>query len=263
MNYRGGWALIRRTWLSWMQHRGFFFLLAFGWMIPPLVYLFVWSTAAGGEPVGGFTRGAFVAYYLALILVNQLTYAQTNWTVGDVIRTGQMSQLLLYPLSPLYHALASEVAGKVVYMAFVAPVTAVLAAVLRPELHVTARELLAFAPALALAWALRFFWGYWLALLAFWATRADALLAVQDALVFLLAGLVAPTALLPGAMQTLAMALPFRYMVGFPVEVLTGRVDDAGLLVGFAFQAGWLAVAVTLYGIMWRRGLRRYAAVGG
>ncbi len=263
MNHRGGWALIRRTWLSWMQHRGFFFLLAFGWMIPPLVYLFVWSTAAGGEPVGGFTPGAFVAYYLVLILVNQLTYAQTNWTVGDTIRAGSMNQLLLYPLSPLYSALATEVAGKVVYMAFVAPVTAVLAVLLRPELHATAREVIAFIPALALAWALRFFWGYWLALLAFWATRADALLAVQDALVFLLAGQVAPTALLPGAMQALATALPFRYMVGFPVEVLTGRVGDAGLLAGFALQIGWLAVAVSLYRFLWRRGLRRYAAVGG
>jgi len=44
MNHRGGWALIKRTWLSWMQHRTFFFLLAFMWMIPPLISLFVWST---------------------------------------------------------------------------------------------------------------------------------------------------------------------------------------------------------------------------
>ena len=28
------------------------------------------------------SRGEFVAYYLVLILVNQLTYAQTNWTVA-------------------------------------------------------------------------------------------------------------------------------------------------------------------------------------
>ena len=42
MNLRGGIALIKSTWFSWMQHRGFFFLLAFGWMIPPLIYLFVW-----------------------------------------------------------------------------------------------------------------------------------------------------------------------------------------------------------------------------
>ena len=263
MNHRGGWALIQRTWQSWMQYRSFFFVLAFGWMIPPLVYLFVWSTAAGSESVGGFTRGAFVAYYLVLILVNQLTYAQTNWTVGDMIREGKLSALLLYPMSPLYNALASEVAGKVVYMAFVIPVTAVLAALLRPELHVSARDALAFVPALILAWALRFFWEYWLALLAFWATRADALLAVQDALIFLLSGQVAPTALLPDALRAAATALPFRYMVGFPVEVLTGQLDDGALLTGFALQAGWLAVALFLYRLVWRRGLRRYAAVGG
>ena len=42
MNLRGAWALIKRTWLSWLQERSFFFLLAFGWMISPLIYLFVW-----------------------------------------------------------------------------------------------------------------------------------------------------------------------------------------------------------------------------
>ena len=263
MNHRGGWALIKSTWSSWMQHRGFFFLLAFGWMIPPLIYLFVWSTAAGGETIGGFTRDEFVAYYLVLILVNQLTYPQTNWTVGDVIREGRMSTLLLRPMSPLYDTFSTEVAGKVVCMAFVVPVAAVLALVLRPELHVAPRDGLAFVPALALAWALRFFWGYWLALLAFWATRADALLAVQDSLIFLLAGQVAPTPLLPGMIRTAATVLPFRYMVGFPVEVLTGQLDSARLLTGFALQAGWLAIALALFTTVWRKGLRRYTAVGG
>jgi ABC-2 type transport system permease protein len=263
MNPRGGWALIKHTWLSWMQHRSFFFLLAFMWMVPPLVSLLVWSTAAGEETAGGMSRGEFVAYYLILILVNQLTYAQTNWTVGDVIRSGNMNALLLRPISPVYDALASEIAGKVVYMAFMLPATAILALILRPELHVTPQNGLAFVPALVLAWALRFFWGYWLALLAFWATRADGLLALQDSLTFLLAGQVAPTALLPGPLQKAATVLPFRYMIGFPVEVLTGQLSTGEIWTGFAIQAGWLATALIAFTVLWRAGVRRYSAVGG
>lgn len=260
---RGGWALVRGLWLSWLQYRSFFFILAFGWMIPPLIYLLVWSTAAGEGTLGGLTRGGFVAYYLTLILVNQVTYSQTNWTVGDLIRYGQMNRVLLRPLPPIYDALASEAAGKVVYLAFDLPLVAVLALVLRPEMEVTLVNALAFVPALMLAWALRFFWGYALALLAFWAARADALMALQDALVFLLAGQAAPLALLPGYLQWLAKALPFRYMVAFPVEVLTGALDASGLWAGFAVQIAWLALAVAAYLALWRTGLKRYTAVGG
>ncbi len=49
----------------------------------------------------------------------------------------------------------------------------------------------------------------------------------------------------------------------FPEEVLTVQATGSALPVGFAFQAAWLALAVILYRVIWRKGLRRYAAVGG
>jgi len=263
MNVRGGWALITSTWLSWLQQRSFFFLLAFGWMIPPLVSLFIWYTAASSQPIHGITQAEFVTYYLLFILVNQLTYAQTNWTVGDRIRTGDMNILLLSPLPPLFHALSAEIAGKVVYMTFVIPVVIALAFIFHLTLHLALVQSILFIPALLLAWLLRFFWGYWLALLAFWATQADSLLAIQDALIFLLAGQVAPVALLPGVLQSLALILPFRYMIGFPIEVLLGQLSAAALLTGFAYQVGWFLLALGLSAITWRSGVRHYTAVGG
>lgn len=263
MNSKGGLALIRGLWLSWMQYRSFFFVLAFGWMIPPLIYLLVWSTAAGDGSLGGYTRGGFVAYYLTLILVNQITYAQVNWTVGDLIRYGQINHILLRPIAPVYDALASEVAGKIVYLVFDLPILVLLAVIMKPEFDFTWEKGSLFLVALLLAWALRFLWGYWIALLAFWSARADALLTLQDSLIFLLAGQVAPITLLPGVLQSTAVVLPFRYMVAFPVEILTGNLSSAELTAGFTILSLWLAMAGVLTVIIWRRGIQRYAGFGG
>lgn len=263
MNLRGGIALIKGTWASWMQYRAFFFVLAFGWMVPPLVSMLVWSAAAGADGIAGLSQAEFTAYYLILILVNQITYAQSNWTMGDVIREGGLNTWLLRPMPSIFNVLASECAGKVVYMAFVTPVAVLLALVLRPEITVSPDRLALALVSLCLAWALRFLWGYWLALLAFWTPRADALLALQDALVFLLSGVAAPVLLLPGGLQTAARLLPFRYMVGFPVEILFQNAGTGEILSGLLLQVFWLAAAAVLCRVLWKAGLRRYAAVGG
>ncbi len=263
MNIRGGWALIKGTWLSWLQQRTFFFLLAFGWMIPPLISLFVWYTASSAKTIGGLTQSEFVTYYLTLILVNQLTYSQTHWTVGDAIRSGDMNLTLLRPLSPHFGVLASEIAGKVVYMAFVTPIAFLLALLLHPILHTNLYNCMLFLLTLLLAWLLRFLWGYWLAIFAFWITRADALLSIQNTMIFLFAGQVAPVVLLPGILQSIAIILPFRYMISFPIEVLLGHLSTSELLMGLAYQGGWVVITCGLFFTTWRRGLRHYAAVGG
>jgi len=262
-NVRGGAALIGASWASWIQYRAFFFVLAFGWMVPPLAALFVWMAAAESGDLAGLNRGEFVAYYLILVLVNQLTYAQSNWTLGDMIREGMLNFWLVKPLPALWNVLASEVAGKTVTMVFVVPAALLLALVLGPELNTTPQHALLAVAALLLAWALRFLWGCWLALLAFWSSRADGLLALQDALVFLFSGVVAPVALLPAGLQTLARWLPFYSMVGLPVDVLVRRPPLDELLLSFGIQIGWLVLALALTRLVWRFGLRRYAAVGG
>lgn len=148
-------------------------------------------------------------------------------------------------------------------MLFSIPVTGLLAFIIHPQISLNWSQALLFVPALLLAWALRFFWGYWLALLAFWATRADSLLALQDTFIFLLGGHLAPLALLPNWMQPLARVLPFRYMSAFPVEILTSQLNSQEILLGFGLQTGWATLSWLLYRLVWTRGVRHYEATGG
>jgi len=263
MNIRGGRALVRKQLFSYLSARGFFWTLTVGWMMGPLVYLFVWITAAGPGRIGNFARNDFIVYYLTLIVVNQLTYPVSNWTIGDGIRYGTFSAWLLRPVAPIYEAIATDLATKIVCMPFVAALVLGLGFLMRPTLTLSASTLIFFLPALVLAQILRFMVAYVLALLTFWTNRTDALLQLNDALLFLLAGQVAPTSLLPASIRQLAQVLPYRYMLGFPIEILTGHLSHAEIITGFGWQIGWVVAILAAHQLVWQRGVRHYAAIGG
>jgi ABC-2 type transport system permease protein len=64
-------------------------------------------------------------------------------------------------------------------------------------------------------------------------------------------------------MQMIAAVLPFRWMVAFPVELLSGRLTPVQTVQGIATQVLWLVLAILLCSMVWRIGIRRYEAVGG
>ena len=232
-------------------------------MIPPVVALFVWRAVAAGGSVEGFSRNTVTLYYLAVIVVNQFTMTTANWTVGDSIREGQINTLLLRPFHPLLNAAMVELAGKGVFLSFALPMAAILGIVVRPEFEFGLTDLIWSVPSVVLALLVRFSWGLWLALLAFRAARSDSLLTVQEALIDIFGGILAPIALLPHGMQVAARVLPFRYMIGFPVEVLTGTLSPSETTTGLAIQCAWLAASLLLCRRVWRRGMAHHEAVGG
>lgn len=263
MNLRGGIALVRKSLFSFMASRGFFWTLSISWMMGPLVFLFVWLAAAGDGSVGGYGKGDFITYYLILILVNQLTYPTSHWIIGENIQAGTLSTWLLRPLPVIYEAVAADTALKIVCMPLVLVLVVLLGIVLGFGTILSWSVIAFFVPALLMACMLRFLLAYTIALLAFWTQKIDSLLSVNDTLVFLLAGQVAPTLLLPGILRNASICLPFRYMLGFPVEILTGKLSLRDMVTGLAIQTVWVFVAFILQKVILSKGIKRYTAIGG
>ena len=63
--------------------------------------------------------------------------------------------------------------------------------------------------------------------------------------------------------ELIVNVLPFGYTAQFPVNIINGRFGWERMGVGFAFQAGWIVFFVCLGNLMWKHGVKRYAAVGG
>jgi ABC-2 type transport system permease protein len=155
-----------------------------------------------------------------------------------------MNFRLARPIAPIHEAVADNLAYKA-RTATIILLVWLLAAAVWPAVRIPVapgRWALA-ALAVILAAGIRFLNGYATGLLAFWTTRATALMELQFGVSLFLSGRVAPLALLPPVVGAVAGVLWFPYMLAFPVEVLTGSVSTPGAyLRGFAGQFVWLAV---------------------
>lgn len=258
-------ALVRNAWLVDLQYRASIVLWMLWGVTEPAIALGIWWAIAGDGQVGGYTRADFARYFFAVMLINQLTIAWDSWYLDRWIREGELNFRLARPLHPAHEAVADNIAYKA-RTASVILVVWLIAAPLWPAVR------LPLAPgrwaltgvAVLLAAAMRFFISFTTGLLAFWTTRATAIMELHAGVSLFLAGRIAPLALLPPAVAGVAGVLWFRYMLAFPVELLTGAVHGSdAVLRGLAGQVVWLGFWVGAYRIVWNHGIRKYGAVGG
>jgi ABC-2 type transport system permease protein len=247
-----------------LQYRAALVIWLIGQVLEPLIYLIVWSTVAraSGGQVGEFTSADFAAYFLVLMIVNHVTYTWIMWEYEYRVREGGLSPVLLRPVHPIHNDVADNLTSKMVSLPGMLLTAMGLGLVFRPDFHLVPWAIVAFLPAVALAFVVRFLVEWSLALAAFWTTRVGAINQMYFVLMLFLSGQMAPLSLMPGWIQAIASVLPFRWMIAFPIELVLGRLTPAETLTGFAAQAVWIALGVGLVRIVWRAGVRQYSAVG-
>jgi ABC-2 type transport system permease protein len=254
----------KTTFAAMVQYRASLFIWMIAHVLEPLVYLVVWSVVAegGGGSAGGYTTAEFAGYFIMLMLVENVSYTWIMFEYDYRIREGLLSPALLRPVHPIHSDIADNVSAKAITMPFMLAVGALLALIFRPQLSPHGWVLAAAIPALVLAFLLRFLLEWTLAQAAFWTTRVSAINQSYFVMMLFLSGQVAPLALFPPWLQVTASILPFRWTLGFPVELLLGRLTPMEALIGLGVQAVWVALAYVLMRIVWRAGIRLYSAVG-
>ena len=254
----------KTTFATMVQYRASLFIWMIGHVLEPLVYLVVWSVVAegGGGSAGDYTTAEFAGYFIVLMLVENISYTWIMYEYDYRIREGLLSPALLRPVHPIHADMADNVSSKAITMPFMLGVAVVLALIFHPSLSPQLWAFAAAVPALVLAFLLRFLLEWTLAQAAFWTTRVSAINQSYFVLILFLSGQVAPLSLFPPVLQVVASILPFRWMLGFPVELLLGRLTPAQALLGHGVQGLWVALAYVLMRLVWRAGIRLYSAVG-
>ncbi|MBI4719240.1 MAG: ABC-2 family transporter protein [Planctomycetes bacterium] len=248
------------------QYRGEMILWALWGVVYPAVAIAMWSAAARASPDAATIRGYgprdFAAYFLLTMVVGHFCTAWDIYEMGYIVRSGSMSVRLLRPLLPLWNSVAANAAFKVLTLAILLPIWALVAWVTDPALHTTVAQAACGVAALLLAAIINFIWGYNLSLCAFWVTRMDGMGELWFGASLFFGGRLAPLTLFPDLLQAIAAFLPFKWVVWFPAAVCIGRLDSRAVAAGLLAQTAWVAGGLLLFRLLWQGAVKRYSAVG-
>jgi ABC-2 type transport system permease protein len=237
------------------------------WMLSmtmPLVMLALMSAITSEGPMGRFNTSTFTSYYLVTLIVRQMTGVWVVWEMVREIREGTMSLRLLRPLHPLLAYSAESLAAVPMRALVSVPIAVALlfstggASVSRDPVVVAC-----FLASLAGAWLLNFCVSATIGTLGLYLESSISIWELWLGCFMIFSGYLLPLELFPHWLERIARALPFAYLQAVPVEMLTGLHTRASALQNLAAVWAWALGALVIMLLLWRRGLRRFAAYGG
>jgi ABC-2 type transport system permease protein len=239
------------------------------WMLTttiPLIMLALWQTVASEGPFQDYSSSDFVAYFLAVLIVRQLTSNWVAWQMFEDIRMGVLSMRLLRPIHPFWAYGISQAAALPFRSVIAVPVALLLLTSSGVHsLTTNPLQLALIVPSIVFAWVISFGINFAVGAVGFWVTQAMALGGVYFSLYTVLTGYMMPLDIMAAKYPTLtsiAWATPFPSMLAVPVRLLTRDLETVEVLRLLAMQAAWAVGCVLLALAVWRRGLRHFEAVG-
>jgi ABC-2 type transport system permease protein len=230
------------------------------------VILFWLAAGAASGPAAAYTPGLLVAYFLMVSAHSIIHENRLSWNLSAAIRMGKVSAAILRPYPYLVGIVATAAAHATVRLALITPLVVLafaLVPVLAPVAHaVTMPGLGLYAGAMVLSfaagWAIRIALG----LLAFDMTQTWGPELIFMAIYTIASGVSYPPDLLPPVLVELVSWTPVYYMIGFPALVLLGKISGGAVAAGFAKGVVVVAATLLVVAVMWKRGLKRFEAVG-
>jgi ABC-2 type transport system permease protein len=230
----------------------------------PIIMLLLWTAVARDQPIGRFGEAEFSAYFMSTLVVRLLSGAWVVWEMNYEIRQGKLAMRLLRPVH-VFIAYAAENLAAVPFRLLLSLPIAAATVIWLGTRHFTSDPVQWGMVVLSLAgaWALFFTVQLTVATLGLYFESSLSLMRLWLGLYFVFSGYTIPLELFPASMRGVVNWLPFRFQISSTVETLLGHAGPAEALLLLAAQWAYAALFLGLALLLYRRGLRRYAAYGG
>lgn len=245
------------------EHRARSFVWFLISLFNPLLYILFWRGAINASV--GWTMSSMISYYFLLTVASAFLMAHIEDDVAHYdIQEGNLVKYLIKPFSYFWLKFFEEIHYRLLQGAYGVVVFS-LFYFLFGQLVVLASDpliVLLSVMVVILAYFLSFVFKMIIGLMAFWLTEVHGLFQLVEMILVIFAGYVIPVELLASPLDKVSLLLPFAYMIYFPVVSFQGKLQLNQILAVILTQLTWLLLLYFLYRLVWRKGMKKFTAVG-
>lgn len=249
-----------------MQYRINFALSLLSCLFPIVIQIFLWNAVFNshkGSDVYGYSEGQIIAYAIMAALFSKMVATGFEYEIATDVKNGQLSKFVVQPIRYAAFRLCTFLGEKMMHLAVIAVVAAIIVAVMRDVIPLRTDRILVCLAALVLSVFMNFFIYYCLSMISFWLLEVWGIFLTFSLLANIASGGVFPLDMFGDTAQVVLNWLPFKYIVYFPVSVLLGKIPFEQMVGGLGFQLLWIAVLTAVSMLLWRTGMKKYESAGG
>jgi len=233
-----------------------------------LLVFFLWSTVFTNPQTElfGYNRDKILTYVFGIFILRALVLSSRAAEIAGEIARGYLTNYLLKPLNYIKYWFTRDISSKALNLGFATVEITILYFFLRPTFFIQTNPLQIFLFLASIMFAIVMFFGLMVLanLVTFWFPEGGWASQFLIIVIFteFLSGAIFPIDILPQAIQNVLYALPFPYLMFFPLQVYLGKLSMEMTLQGLLISGIWMVVMIFAMNQVWTRGIKRYSAVG-
>lgn len=266
--WRKYWKVFTLGFQEEMEYRANYLFETIIGIITFAVLFFLWRSiyqSNHGQPIAGMVFKEMLTYAILAKFWNWVIdpSSEIDNMLPEDIRNGGLNRFLIRPLNDRYYRFSLYLAHKILHSGMrIGPV--ILLMIFLPKVFsLTPSPGWWYLPTAGLlALLLQFSFSYLVAMVAFWWLEIWGILFLKRLIVSFLSGGWFPLTLFPDKVTGFLLALPFQYMIFFPIQIALGKLTPAQIQRGLLIQLLWIATFTLLSKFVWNRGMKQYTAAG-
>lgn len=232
-----------------------------------LVAYYLWSAIFEANQVtqmNGFSINGMIFYYLIVPLISKIQRANSIGSISREIYDGNFNKYIVYPIGLYRYKISTSMAQVSFYIFQIIFVIALYSYFfdLSEVVELKLTNILLLLLILPLSSITYFCMNSMSELLAFWFDNIWSLGVILNFLASFLGGAMIPLSFFPGWALELLKYTPFPYLINFPMQVLTNKLEFTEILFQSSILGMWMILFVFCSKLLYKKGMYQYTGVG-